>query len=212
MPTHFEKFQRLLGLVRTAETRYASALVKAKAAGVNTPVRHKCFVCYHAADIDAVTDFVEQYEDVFIPRVVGASDSDHFNDPVNSTAEEYIKSQIREKYLWDSTVTLLFIGKCTWSRKYIDWEISASLRNDAKNKRSGLLAITPPDKSHNTLPTRFADNYTPDQLSVSYARYIYYPTTSAALRNAIQDAFAARDARASLVKNSRVLRQINSAC
>lgn len=212
MATYLEKVLRLTGLVTVAESRYVAALAKAKANGTVAPVRHKCFICYHGADIDAVTTFVETYEDVFIPRVVGASDSDHFNDPVDSKVEEYIKSQIREKYLWDSTVTILFLGKCTWSRKYIDWEISSSLRNDTKNKRNGLLAITPADKSHNTLPSRLSDNYKQNKPTESYARYSYYPTSAAILRESIQDAFDARDKRASLVVNSRALMRTNLSC
>ena len=34
-------------------------------------MRHKCFLTYHAADIDEVTSFVEDFNGVFIPRVVG---------------------------------------------------------------------------------------------------------------------------------------------
>jgi hypothetical protein len=212
MPTYLEKVLRLTGLVTESESRYKTAQVKAAAAGTSTPVRHKCFICYHGADIDAVTTFVETYEDIFIPRVVGVSDSDHFSDPVNSKDEDYIKSQIAEKYLWDSSVTILFVGKCTWSRKYIDWEISSSLRNDTKNKRNGLLAITPSDKSHNKLPSRFADNYTKDKPAESYARYNYYPTSGTELRGLIQDAFDARDSRATLIKNTRSLKRANETC
>ena len=49
--------------------------------------------------------------------------------------------KIREKYLTNSTVTIVFIGECTKARKYVDWEIASSLRNDPNNGRSGLLGI-----------------------------------------------------------------------
>src|SRR5581483_7128023 len=142
--------------------------------GTPAPVRHKCFVSFHTPDIDEVTDFVEAYNDVFIPRVIGVSDSDQFKDPVTSDDEEYIKSQIGAKYLSDSTVTILYVGRCAWARKYIDWELSSSLRNDSVNKRNGLLAVTPADRSTNTLPSRFSDNFASDDSK--YARYYYYPT------------------------------------
>jgi hypothetical protein len=212
MATYFEKLVRLSGLVDVAESRYKTAQVNAKSSGTTTPVRHKCFICYHGADIDAVTNFVESYEDVFIPRVVGVTDSDHFGDPINSKDEEYIKSQIAQKYFWDSTVTILYVGKCTWSRKYVDWELSSSLRNDTNNKRNGLLAITPQDNNHNTTPSRLQDNYRKDNLAQSYARYNYYPTSESELRGYIQDAFDARDARASFIKNTRALMRANSVC
>ena len=37
---------------------YRDALNRSKVLGTTTPVRHKCFIAYHGADIDAVTVFV----------------------------------------------------------------------------------------------------------------------------------------------------------
>lgn len=209
MPTPNQE-KRLREAVQKAELSYEFAKRAAAREGRTAPVRHKCFISYHGADIDAVTGFVEDYDDVFIPRVVGVSDSDHFKDPVNSEDEEYIKAQIGAKYLSDSTVTILYVGQCAWARKYVDWELSSSLRNSPINKRNGLMAITPADRSTNTLPSRFADNWAQDDSK--YARYYYYPTTASSLRDWIEDAFKARDSRASLIDNSRALRKINSQC
>ena len=36
---------------------------------------------------------------------------------------DYVMRRIRELYLKDSTVTIVLIGKCTWARRSIDWEI-----------------------------------------------------------------------------------------
>jgi len=212
MPTYIEKVNRLNQLVRLAESNYTVALSRAASAGTTLPVRHKCFICYHGADIDDVTKFVENFSSVFIPRVLGASESDHFDDPVNSTVMEYIKSTIGSKYLSDSSVTILYVGKCTWSRKYVDWELSSTLRNDPKNKRSGLIAITPADRSTNQLPARFNDNYGSPDSSKGFARYYYYPSSTTVLRNCIEDAFANREARARLINNSRDLRIRDSPC
>src|SRR4051794_1135680 len=111
MPTDYQR-KRLVEAVNKAETSYVLAKAAAARARTLAPVRHKCFITYHGADIDAVTNFVEKYADVFIPRVIGASDSDHFKDPVTSQDEDYIKQQIGSKYLTDSTVTILFMGEC----------------------------------------------------------------------------------------------------
>lgn len=209
MPT-FSQQKRLVEAAQKAELSYEFAKKAAAREGRAAPVRHKCFVTYHGADIDGVTDFVEDFNDVFIPRIIGVSDSDHFKDPVNSEDEEYIKSQIGSKYLSDSTVTILYVGSCTWSRKYVDWELSSTLRGGVVNKRNGLLAITPADRSTNTLPSRFADNFAKD--NSKYARYIYYPQSESALRSSIEDAFQARESRANLIENKRALRKINSPC
>lgn len=209
--TDRQKHQRLLDLSIQAEASYAAAKRQALFRGAVAPVRHKCFVSYHGADIDEVTAFVEEFKDVFIPRVVGASDSDHFRDPVSSQDENYIKEQIGKKYLTDSTVTILYVGRCTWSRKYIDWELSSTLFNGKVNKRSGLMAVLPPGATSGTLPARFGDNWQ-DSSQRSYARFYTYPTSRDSLRLWIEDAFAARQSRAELIDNSRALRRSNSAC
>ena len=137
MATYAQKIERPNKLVQMAELSYAAAKRVAASRGTSAAVRHECFISYHGADIDGVTDFVEQFNDVFIPRVVGASDSDHFKGPVTSEDEDYIKAQIGSRYLADSTVTILYVGACAWTRKYVDWELSSSLRNDPVNKRNG---------------------------------------------------------------------------
>ena len=209
MPSDVQR-KRLLAAVGKAELSYALAMAAATRAGTPQPVRHKCFITYHGADIDAVSAFVETFSEVFIPRVIGVSDSDQFKDPITSVDEEYIKSQIGSKYLSDSTVTILFMGKCTWSRKYCDWELSSTLKDGTVNKRNGLLAVTQADKVTHPLPARFADNWNSDNRR--YARYYYYPTSAGQLRGWIEDAFQARTARASLIDNTRALRKINSSC
>lgn len=97
--------------------------------------RHKCFVSYHHSDQEEVEAFVESFGEEFIAKAVGVSDEDDF---IDSDDTDYVMRKIREKYLTDSTVTIVLVGKCTWARRYVDWEIMSSLRNDSKNKRSGL--------------------------------------------------------------------------
>jgi hypothetical protein len=115
------------------------------------PTRRKCFVSYHAADADEVAAFINKFGTVFIPKVIGVSDSDPF---VDSEDTDYILDKIREKYLTDSTVTIVLVGKCTWARKYVDWEVYSSLRNDKNNPRNGLLAIELPSRGTGALPAR----------------------------------------------------------
>ena len=171
------------------------------------PTRHKCFVSYNANDGDEVGGFLDSFGSVFIPRVVGLSEADDFIDSDNT---DYVMDKIREKYLTDSTVTIVLVGKCTWARKFVDWEVYSSLRNDANNKRSGLMAITLPSVANDTgrrLPARVDDNVDGDKL---YARWWKYPTAKGQLRGYIQTAF---DARSKMTPdNSRTRRTFNSQC
>lgn len=202
------KLRYLSELALKAEV--SAARVASSATGGDAPVRHKCFVSYHLADIDAVTDFVERFSDVFIPRVLGTSDSDALNDPVDSDNSAYIMDEIGRKYLRDSTVLILFAGSCTWSRKFVDWEISSALRDSPLNKRMGLLGLQA-DSAGVRLPDRFTDNWTAGD-SDSYGRLQVVPQSDEALRGYIEDAFTARTSRAGKVNNSRNLRVRNSKC
>ena len=123
--------------------------------------------------------------------------------------------RVRELYLTDSTVTIVLIGRCTWARKYVDWEIASTLRNDSNNKRSGLLGIRLPSAGiKSSLPARLNDNLGTSGGADGYARYIIYPPNDDFLRTTIEDAFTARSdySRYSLIDNTRELFKINRHC
>lgn len=172
--------------------------------------RHKCFLSFHHDDLSEVNKFVSTFDemhDIFIARAIGAGE-----DLIDSTDTDYVMRQIRERYLTDSTVTIVMIGKCTWGRRFVDWEIASTLRNDSNNKRSGLMAITLPSQiiGDKLRPDRFNDNWASDDSK--YARWWKYPQTPEALAGFIDDAFNARTSRADLVVNNRPLRQRNASC
>ena len=175
--------------------------------------RHKCFISYHHDDQSEVDAFLKTFADerhVFIPRALGVM----ANDIIDSDDKDYVMRRIRELYLTDSTVTIVLVGKCTWARRYVDWEIASTLRNDTNNKRSGLLAINLPSMgTEGKLPARLSDNrVSKDGVETGYARYYTYPTRKDTLANWIEDAFDARTSRASLVDNTRELRKNNGSC
>jgi hypothetical protein len=143
--------------------------------------------------------------------VIGVTDEDDFIDSENN---DYVFDRIRDKYLLDSTVTIVLVGKCTWARRYVDWEVYSSLRHDKNNRRNGLLAITLRSAANHPgkrLPLRVRDNVAHDQ-ELGYARWKKYPTSTASLRRWIDDAYIARTARSVLVNNTRTRKKYNSKC
>ena len=77
-----------------------------------------------------------------------------------------IRQKIRDEFIADASVTVVLIGRCTWQRKHIDWEIGSSLRDTKKNSRCGLLGILLPNhydfsrdvyRGH-LIPPRLIDN------------------------------------------------------
>ena len=174
--------------------------------------KRKVFVSFHQQNRTEVDAFIEQWatsQGVFIPKALGVSDNDVF---ISSTNPDYVMSQIRAKYLQDSSVTIVLIGKCTHSRRYVDWEIKSSLRQGESDAPNGLIGILLPSQGNTAhLPQRFADNWKSGETGC-YARYRSAPTTTTELRGWIEDAFAARTSRASLITNEQDRMGYNAQC
>lgn len=176
--------------------------------------RHRCFVSYHAADLTEVSSFLDDFGTEFIGNTVGVTDEDDF---IDSEDSDYIMDRIRTKYLGNTTVTIVLIGRCTWARRYVDWEIFSSLRNSKYSSVNGLLAISLPSTASSPgkqLPQRLADNLVRDSegRDIGYARWMKYPSSSWQLRSWIDDAYHARTSRSQRIANSRPRKHRNSSC
>ena len=171
-------------------------------------VRHKTFISYHHADQEEVDDFIKTFDhgrDVFIARAVGSDET--METLIGGEDDDYIMSQIRQKYLSDTTVTLVFIGKETWTRKFVDWELAASLhQGPVVGKPNGVLAILSPELTEAILPDRLATNR-----ETGYAKFYPYPKSKAQLTKWIDEAFDAREdeAKRDCIKNGQRKLRIN---
>jgi len=150
---------------------------------------------------------VQKFSDIFIAKTVGVKDGDF---DINSNDPQYVMRRIRETKLEDSTVTIVLIGNCTHSRRYVDWEIKASLQQ-GQGLPNGLIGINLAYIKNQALaPDRLDNNWATDYSL--YARYYVYPSSPSSLRGWIEDAFSARTERAHLIKNSNEMMKYNSVC
>ena len=159
---------------------------------VNVP-RHKVFVSYHHAnDQDYRNDFEElfaNFHDILVSKSVQIGGIDE------NLPTETIRQKIRDDYLRDSTVTVVLIGKQTWQRKHVDWEIGSSIRKTQYNPRSGLLGIllpTYPGSTRNkydpyTIPPRLYYN-----IECGYAGIYNWSNDPNLVQRRIHDAFEKR--------------------
>lgn len=174
-------------------------------------VRRKCFISYHHADQAAVNQFVRDFDhthDCFIARGLG---EEMPGDVINSTNTDYVMAKIRERFLADSTVTIVLMGKCTWARRYVDWEIQSSLRCGPMTTPNGILGIKLP--TFTSFPERFKSNLSSDWPKKDcYARHMEYPTTIADLTAAIEAAYQRRATHAQLIVNPRERMSNNRTC
>ena len=158
----------------------------------STP-RHKVFVSYHHANDQAYRNHFEQIfaniHNILISKSVQIGDLD------NNWKTETIRQRIRDEYLRDSTVTVVLIGKDTWQRKHVDWEIGSSIRNTEHNPRSGLIGIILPTNTRSntstydkyTIPPRLSDN-----VDCGFASIYNWNTNPQTVQKWIHEAFLKR--------------------
>jgi hypothetical protein len=80
------------------------------------------------------------------------------DDAIDSDDHDYIRQQIRDEFITGTSCTIVLVGRTTYQRKHVDWEIKATL-----DKGHGLIGIQLPDVIPNylgqiTAPKRFSDN------------------------------------------------------
>lgn len=153
--------------------------------------RHKVFVSFHHDDQWYKDRFVEMMDGYIVDESVHDEDIDDVN-----LMTETIRRTIRDDFIADATVTVVLVGKCTWQRKHVDWEIGSSLRNTEKNPRCGLLGILLPNHpnyktksfSRYLVPPRLADNCGRD----SYALIYKWVDSPRSVQDWIHEAFIRR--------------------
>jgi hypothetical protein len=117
-------------------------------------VKRKVFVSYHHGGDQAYYDaFVHAFDRTY--DIVADNSLDR---AIDSDNVDYVRRRIRENYITGSSCTIVLVGRDTWGRKYIDWELDATLE-----KEHGLIGLqlpTLPTNPNNTVsvPDRLNDN------------------------------------------------------
>lgn len=154
--------------------------------------KRKTFLSYYHNDDQ---NYKEYYENLFGDLIVNKSVQD--GDIKSDNSDDYIKKLIQDKYLSDTTVLVLLIGKNTKCRKHVDWEISGALNYKVGDHYAGILGVvlpTHPDygKSKSQIngenfPARFWENY-----KSGYAVMINWTENRFYMQKAIEKAFSRR--------------------
>ncbi len=162
------------------------------------PPKRKVFVSYHHRGDQAyynafVEHFADRYEVFTDSSLERAYDSDD---------DTYVRFQIRSNDIAGTSCTIVLCGANTHERKYVDWEIKATL-----DKQHGLIGVWLP-----TLPL-LANNGTEkparlqDNIDSRFAKWIAWgEATVEKLKTTIEAAIASPD---SLIVNTRPLRVRN---
>lgn len=117
-------------------------------------VKRRVFVSYHHGGDQA---YFNAFRQEFHEKYDVMTDNS-LERKVDSEDVEYVMRRIREEYITGSSCSIVLVGKDTHARKYVDWEIKATL-----DKEHGLIGVrlpTAPVTPQNTItvPSRLHDN------------------------------------------------------
>ena len=162
------------------------------------PTRRRIFVSYHHGVDQAYYDewtrfFHDQYDAVFDNSLERRIDSDDV---------QYVIQRIRDTFIASTSCTIVLLGAQTPQRKYVDWEIKATL-----DKEHGLVGIVLPTCQLSSsggpiCPTRFVQDYASGHARLGYRHSL----TVDVLKQLIESAVAAPIA---TIDNSHPMMQKN---
>lgn len=168
--------------------------------GLLSSIRYKIFASYHHRGDQWYYDnfsrlFAETYETVrdnSLDRIVESDDTD------------YVIRCIRENYISGTSCTFVLCGPQTRWRKYVDWEIKATL-----DKKHGLIGIKLPHNQCDAYGRVHKPDRVQDNLNTGYALWLSWEELHQGhdfLRELIKRATSQPSF---LIDNSRPLRQRN---
>lgn len=157
------------------------------------------FLSFHQSDELEANIWCRRFGGYFNEiRTLGLDElGDDFAEHINSGDSDYVMRCIREKKIAGTSCTVVLIGKCTWARRYVDWEIAATLRNFTDSARGGLIGVQLPsasDHGWSTLPPRLGLNISSaNGVDTGYARFYPPAPSNDSIVRWVDDAVARRD-------------------
>lgn len=176
------------------------------------------FLSFHQGDELEANVWCRRFQQYFKEiRTLGLDElGDEFAGHINSDDSDYVMRQIREKKIAGTSCTVVLIGKCTWARRYVDWEIAATLRNFSDSLRGGLIAVQLPsaeDHGWSTLPPRLGLNLsTAAGVEKGYARFYPPAPSDDTISRWVDDAVARRDSMEPAIGSTSNLMLHDSTC
>ena len=163
--------------------------------------KHKVFVSYYHKDDQAKRNKFERlFKNIFISKSV--NDGDIKSD----LSSQYIKKLIASGYISDASVLVVLIGKNTWKRKHVDWEISAAL-NKKSGGYSGVVGILLPRKNYlkNKIeyPTKIPPRLEANR-KTGYAKVYRWNENESIVKKMITEAFNTKDKLSHKIVNSSI--------
>jgi hypothetical protein len=160
--------------------------------------KRKVFISYHhGGDQHYYDAFVKLFADTYEVFFDNSLDRGYESDNT-----DYVRWQIRQNDIHGTSCTIVLCGLHTHERKYVDWEIKATL-----DKRHGLIGVWLPSlplapNGGTVKPDRLQDN-----IYSEYAKWVRWDALTVEVLKSTIEAAAATSP--DLINNTRPLRQRN---
>lgn len=160
-------------------------------------ITRNCFVSYHH-------DYDQEYLAKLRKIIKKMKVSDFsLKDDIGHYTDETIYKKIRRK-MYNCSVTVILVGEKTGHRKWIDWEIWASLRSykhpydpQKSFRPNGLLAVFLPSNSY-SIPDRLQDN-----IDSGYVVCMDWEDLETEFQEKVELAYKNRNSAKSRIRNKR---------
>lgn len=166
--------------------------------GLGIPKR-RIFVSYHHAGDRA---YYDEFSRFFSATYDVVKDNSVDRD-IDSTNTNYVIRNIRENYITGTSCTIVLCGAQTPWRKFVDWEIKATL-----DKNHGLIGVNLPSnplqQGKYIVPDRLHDN-----IISRYALWLQWADLNAGPHFLVSKIEEANAKSSFLINNSRALRSRN---
>lgn len=139
----------------------------------------RVFVSYHHDnDQNGYSSFTRLFDHAY--DIVTDSSLDR---KIDSDDAEYVERRIREKHIKGTSLTIVLCGRETWKRKYVDWEICATLYLKHALLGICLPSHVPDPNGKYSVPKRLHQN-----IERGYAHWIGWTNDPTAFASAMNQA------------------------
>lgn len=163
-------------------------------------VKQKLFVSYHHGGDKKYYDVLERtfcnYYDVL--------QYDSIERAVDSDNSDYVINRMKDELIAGSSCTIVLCGANTPQRKFVDWEIKATL-----DQQRGLIGVNLPTNQSRTSYTYAIPDRLNDNINTGYAVWVDWDTFTRSAQTVARHVELARSKPGELINNRRALRQKN---
>lgn len=164
---------------------------------IQAAVKRKVFVSYHHGGDQAYYNaFSQAFHDTY--DVITDKSLER---QVDSDDVEYVMRRIRENYVRGSSCTIVLVGRDTHERKYVDWEIKATL-----DVQHGLIGVRLPSAPTNAQGQAIVPGRLHDNIERGYALWLSWADVTASAQACQHYIEAANAKDKCLIDNSRARR------